>query len=134
MTGMYLRIRRNGEVQPVEIDRMDDDELDRWAKKARVEDPAKGYDWAFALAKWIRENVREPEPGSIIPAELIGRAAFVDRFVRMVHEGILAMPGTLSQEADIAFREVLVRAIKAIPEAQPGYRDSMLPGPGRDGH
>jgi hypothetical protein len=56
MTGMFLRVKRDGARVNVEIDRMTDDELDELADRAGGRG---GWMWAKALAQWIRDNVNE---------------------------------------------------------------------------
>jgi hypothetical protein len=57
MTGIYVRVRREGRWQNLEFDELTDGELDAFIA---AQDPAKGWAWAKVLARWIREHV---EPG-----------------------------------------------------------------------
>jgi hypothetical protein len=84
MTGFMIRIQRDGHWQTIDVDCLTDAELEGWAETGRENNPLSGWIWAKELARWIRENVREPAP---TPNE-----ARVDR------------------------------------------GESLLPGPGRDGH
>ena len=54
MTGYYVRIERGGKFEPVEIDKMTDQEMNDFF--AGHKDAGK---WAISLAKWIRDNVGE---------------------------------------------------------------------------
>ncbi len=54
MTGAHVRIERDGKWQPIEIDQLTDQELERLAE----EQPERGWVWATYLAKWIRDNVQ----------------------------------------------------------------------------
>lgn len=56
MTGAFLRILRDSEWQNIEIDQLTDEELDLIER----EQPNRGWSWAKFLARWIRENVRDP--------------------------------------------------------------------------
>ena len=55
MTGAYLRTKRNGKWENIEIDQLTDKELDELAEQQ----PEKGWIWAKFLAKWIRDNIIE---------------------------------------------------------------------------
>jgi hypothetical protein len=56
MTGYFIRVQRDGDWQNIEIDQLTDEELGVFfATKRGVEDSQ----WAIALAKWIRDNVKE---------------------------------------------------------------------------
>lgn len=52
-TGAYVRIKRDGGFENVEIDQLTDIELAELSK----EQPNRGWFWAIFLAKWIRDNV-----------------------------------------------------------------------------
>lgn len=58
MTGAYVRTKRDGTWQSIEIDQLDDLELDQLAKRQSEE----GWKWAKFLAAWIRDNIKEQEP------------------------------------------------------------------------
>lgn len=68
MTGYFVRIERAGKWQPVEVDRMTDEELSNFFEAKEKDNPASSRAWAIALAKWIRDNVGEgpggPPPGT----------------------------------------------------------------------
>ena len=53
MTGVYVKIERDGRWQNVEIDQLTDDEMVTLAKAL----PTKGWVFATFLAAWIRDNV-----------------------------------------------------------------------------
>ncbi len=55
MTGYFVRIERDGKFQPVEVDQMTDQELEAFFSDSRET----ARRWAIALAKWIRENVKD---------------------------------------------------------------------------
>lgn len=55
MTGMWVRIRRGGKLENVEIEHLGDDEL----KLFFSSQPETAVRWAVALARWIREHVSE---------------------------------------------------------------------------
>lgn len=56
MTGAYVRILRDG-WESIEVDQLTDAELEEFAKQ---QGEARGWVWAKFLAKWIRDNVKEP--------------------------------------------------------------------------
>lgn len=68
-TGFFVRTFREGKWDSVEIDQLTDAELDAVADKHGND---RGWLWAKALAKWIRDNIqseivpetKEPEPGA----------------------------------------------------------------------
>ena len=53
MTGAYVRIKRNGKWESVEIDQMTNKELADF----EYNNPDDGWRWAKFLARWIRDNV-----------------------------------------------------------------------------
>ena len=53
MTGLYVRIMRDGHAQNLEIEELTDDELRDFFSKQPCEN------WAVTLAGWIRDNVEE---------------------------------------------------------------------------
>jgi hypothetical protein len=57
MTGIYVRVHREGAWQNLECDQLTDTELEAFAAAQPVE---QGWPWALALLRWIRDNVREP--------------------------------------------------------------------------
>lgn len=57
MTGAYVRIKRDGAFQSIEIDQLTDEELDTFANSQ----PEKGWYWAKFLATWIRNNIDKLE-------------------------------------------------------------------------
>jgi len=57
MTGAYVRIKRDGKWQSIEIEELTEDELDIFS----ASQPGDGWKWAKFLAKWIRENIGEIE-------------------------------------------------------------------------
>ena len=54
VTGFLVRIKRDGKYQPVDVATMTDDELDALER----DQPDRGWPWAKALAKWIRNHVK----------------------------------------------------------------------------
>jgi len=59
MTGLYVRVHRDGAWQNLEYDQLTDAELEAFAAAQPVE---QGWLWAMALARWIRDHVRERSP------------------------------------------------------------------------
>ena len=57
MTGAFVRIKRDGKWQNIEIDQLTDNELESFF----LEHPEAGLKWAIVLAKWIRDNVTSDE-------------------------------------------------------------------------
>jgi hypothetical protein len=67
MTGLYVRIERDGRDVALEIDELTDAELDQWLETVHHPDPTDlGYRWAVALAKWIRDQVRRRADGDFV--------------------------------------------------------------------
>lgn len=58
-TGYLVRIRRDGEWQPVDITDLTDFELDDLARNQ----PNDGWKWAKTMVQWIRDNVAEERKG-----------------------------------------------------------------------
>ena len=56
MTGLYVRILRDGRGQTVELEDMTADE---WPAFVATRPPEEGWAFARALALWIRDHVRE---------------------------------------------------------------------------
>jgi hypothetical protein len=59
MTGIYVRVRRDGAWQNLEFDQLSDAELTAFAASQPVE---KGWPWACTLAAWIRDHVQGTVP------------------------------------------------------------------------
>ncbi len=59
MTGFFVRIKRGEKWEPVEVDHMTDEELSKFFEDKEKDNPLASRAWAIALAKWIRENVKE---------------------------------------------------------------------------
>lgn len=57
MTGFYVRVQRDGAWQNLEFDQLTDAELEAFVAAQPVE---RGWRWAVALARWIREYVQAP--------------------------------------------------------------------------
>lgn len=53
-TGFYVRVKRDGKPQTVDVAELDNRELREFFER---EDPAKVCRWAQSLAAWIRDNV-----------------------------------------------------------------------------
>jgi hypothetical protein len=53
VTGIYVRIERDGRWQDLEIEALADPELESFFSGQDCES------WAISLVKWIRDNVRE---------------------------------------------------------------------------
>ena len=53
ITGAFVRIKRDGDWQDLEIEQLTDQELEDLAGNR----PDMGWKWAKFLAKWIRDNV-----------------------------------------------------------------------------
>lgn len=64
MTGMSVRVQRDGRWVSVEVERLTDAELDAWVRREREANPFDGWAWTRALVKWVRDHVRE---GDICP-------------------------------------------------------------------
>jgi len=58
MTGIFVRIERDGHVADLEIDELTDDELARFVATLS---PERARSWVKSLAAWIRDQVRDPE-------------------------------------------------------------------------
>lgn len=59
MTGYYVRIERDdGSFADVQINEMTNTELQRFANVER-DRKIDGWPWVIALAKWIRDNVKQ---------------------------------------------------------------------------
>lgn len=59
ITGMFVRIERDGHWINVEINTLTDEELDQFALRQGSE---RGWVWAKVLARWIRDHVVDVEP------------------------------------------------------------------------
>lgn len=57
MTGAFVRIERNGKFENIEFENLTEEEMKAFASKQ----PERGWQWAIALAKWIKENVKEEQ-------------------------------------------------------------------------
>lgn len=57
MTGIYVRVMRDGAWQSLEVDTLTDGELSAWARQRAHDDI--GWAWAVRLAAWIRDHVLE---------------------------------------------------------------------------
>jgi hypothetical protein len=55
LTGYFVRIKRDNSYQNIEIDQFTDAELNEFATGP----PEDGWKWAVALAKWIRDHVKD---------------------------------------------------------------------------
>jgi len=55
MTGAYIRIKRDGKWQNIEIDQLTDRELETFAERQ----PDMGWKWAKFLARWIRDSIQK---------------------------------------------------------------------------
>jgi hypothetical protein len=55
MTGIYVRVHRDGSWHNLEIDQLTDAELEAFAAAQPV---ARGWPWAVELARWIRDHVQ----------------------------------------------------------------------------
>ena len=58
MIEAYVRIKRNGEWQNLEIDKLTDAELEKYFQDSPKH---KVVAWATFLAGWIRDNVKDEE-------------------------------------------------------------------------
>jgi hypothetical protein len=61
MTGIYVRVEREGRWQSVEFDQLTDEEMRAFARDST----RNGWEWAISLAQWIRDNVKEKEEDAI---------------------------------------------------------------------
>lgn len=57
MTGVFIRIKRDGKYENIEIEHLTDQELEDFATSL----PDKGWIWVRLLVKWIRDNVGQEE-------------------------------------------------------------------------
>jgi hypothetical protein len=57
MTGIPIRILRDGRWQSVDLDTLTDAELDAFAMR-NAREGRDGWPWVKALARWIRDHVR----------------------------------------------------------------------------
>jgi hypothetical protein len=58
MTGIYVRVERNGRSLDLELDELTDEELMHFGRR-QLERGLDGWPWVQALAVWIRDNVRD---------------------------------------------------------------------------
>ncbi len=70
MTGLFVRVQRDGRWQNAEFDQLTDAELQQVVERALanaltpLDAALDGWGWALALARWIRDHVGEaPEGG-----------------------------------------------------------------------
>ena len=56
-TGAFIRIKRDGKWQAIDIVQLTNVELDRFAESV----PEAGWRWAKFLAQWIRDNMKDGE-------------------------------------------------------------------------
>lgn len=72
MTGIFVRVQRGGVWEIAEFDQLTDAELEDFVTRTRAiasastpeEAALDCWGWALALARWIRDHVREqPEGG-----------------------------------------------------------------------
>lgn len=59
MTGLYLRVLRDGKYQNIEMDQLTDAEFTELEEQRKDDAPGIGWRFAISLAKWIRDNVKE---------------------------------------------------------------------------
>jgi len=57
MTGVYVRVKRNGKWENIEFELLTDKEMEEFVavKKALKRD---GWRWAMCFAKYLRDNVK----------------------------------------------------------------------------
>ena len=70
MTGLFIRVLRNGKWQNIEFEHLTDAEMDNHILRQPVD---MGWAYAKALAKWIKENVKEQEPEPVIDSRFLDR-------------------------------------------------------------
>ncbi len=107
MTGMSILIEREGRWQSIEVDLLTDAELDSWARRMQASSPYDGWNWAVALARWVRERGRGKGP---LPVPDVEAAARVDLFVREVDRLIQSMPERFRGEASAELARVIEEA------------------------
>ena len=56
MTGIYVRVMRDGRFQAVELDDLSPEE---WTAFVAAQRPEDGWVWARALVLWIRDTAAE---------------------------------------------------------------------------
>jgi hypothetical protein len=56
MTNIYVRIKRNGQWEPIEMDQLTDAEMDAFISS---QGDRSGWPFVKALAKWIRDTVKD---------------------------------------------------------------------------
>jgi len=54
VTGIYIRVERDGRWQPVEVEFLTDTEWDQYVLAGKT--PLDGWRWARLLARWIGEH------------------------------------------------------------------------------
>jgi len=69
MTGLYVRVKREGKWQPIEIDQLADAELSEFFQGQEKDNGLSSRAWAICLAKWIRDNVTQIR-GADLPKDL----------------------------------------------------------------
>ena len=60
MTGIFVRIERDGRWQLLEFDQLTDAEMVAFIKTQPL---TEGWSWAFRLAAWIRDHVEATRGG-----------------------------------------------------------------------
>ena len=58
MTGIFVRVQRDGKWQNLELESLTDEELDKFISTQGADG---GWSWVKVLVKWIRDNVKEQE-------------------------------------------------------------------------
>ena len=86
MTGIFVRILRDGSWRDLELDELTDPELEAWAVRMTDTVPAGGWAWAVALAKWIRDSVRPGTEALLRVRELL-QAGDVAAVLELIIEG-----------------------------------------------
>ena len=56
MTGLVVRILRDGQWQNLEVEELTDAELDAFCAS---KSPTEGWAWFRAMVRWVRDNVKE---------------------------------------------------------------------------
>jgi len=64
MTGIYVRVKRNGKFENVEFELLTDKEMVDFIEMKR-EQKQDGWSWAVALAKHLRDNIKPLMDGLI---------------------------------------------------------------------
>ena len=57
MTGIYVRVKRDGKFENIEFELLTDKEMEEFVAMKR-EQKQDGWSWAISLAKFLRDNIK----------------------------------------------------------------------------